>query len=98
MAFCHRIAIEVASARSVGGSVNSVHNDVSQLPGISQPVLLEVQSIKVHGIHTKVMFDKGSSAALVTHTFAERAGLKGELVEYWLVVVGHDSVLRKTTL
>ena len=44
------------------------------------------------------MFDNGSTAALVTHTFAEKAKLKGRKVSYWLVVVGHERVMRYTTL
>ena len=67
-------------------------------PDINQPVLLEVQSIAVHGHTVKVMFDNGSSAALITHSFAEKAGIKGVKVEYWLLVVGHESVLRQTML
>ena len=63
-----------------------------------QPVLLEVQSVRVHGLSAKIMFDNGSTAALVTHTFAKRAGFKGSMVGNWLVVVGHDKVLRSTTL
>ena len=65
---------------------------------MSQPVLLEVQRIRVHDVDAKVMFDKGSTAVLVTHGFAEKAGLQGEKVAYWLVVVGHEKVLRHTTL
>ena len=49
-------------------------------------------------MEAKVMFDNGSTAVLVTHSFAKKAGLKGIMVSYWLVVVGHDKVLRSTTL
>ena len=61
-------------------------------------MLLEVQKIMVHGVSAKVMFDNGSTAALVSHSYAEKAGLRGEKISYWLVVVGHESVLRHTTL
>jgi hypothetical protein len=44
------------------------------------------------------MWDGGSSGALVTHSFAERAGMQGEKVAFWLVVVGHPRVLRYTML
>ena len=67
-------------------------------PDVSQPVLLEVQSVGVHGFAAKIMWDNGSSAALVTHAFAQKAGLQGVMVSYWLVVVGHERVLRNTTL
>ena len=67
-------------------------------PDMSQPVLLEVQAISINKVVAKVMFDNGSTAALVTHRFAQRAGLLGQKVAYWLVVVGHERVLRHTTL
>ena len=51
----------------------------------------------VHGAMAATMFDNGSTAALVTHTFAEKVGLIGETVSYWLAVVGHERVLRTTT-
>ena len=44
-------------------------------PDMSQPVLLEVQAISINKVVAKVMFDNGSTAALVTHHFAQRAGL-----------------------
>ena len=44
------------------------------------------------------MWDGGSSGALVTHSFAGRAGLVGEKIAYWLVVVGHPRILRYTML
>ena len=65
---------------------------------MTQPVLLEVQSVEVHGHKAKVMFDNGSTAVLITHSFAKKAGLQGTMVTYWLVVVGHERVLRSTTL
>ena len=52
----------------------------------------------VHGAMATTMFDNGSTAALVTHMFAEKVGLIGETVSYWLAVVGHERVLRTTTL
>ena len=61
-------------------------------------MLLEVQSIEVHGSQAKVMFDNGSTAALIKHSYAEKVGLRGRKVSYWLVVVGHERVLRYTTL
>ena len=98
VAFCHKVHVQVASTVYQTDSTCSEADDPSLLPDINQPVLLEIQSISVHGVHTKVMFDKGSTAALMTHSFAEKAGLKGEKVSYWLVVVGHDSILRQTLL
>ena len=52
----------------------------------------------MNDVVAKVMFDNGSTAALVTHVFAQKAGLVGTKVAYWLVVVGHERVLRHTTL
>ena len=48
--------------------------------------------------NAKVFFDNGSSAALVTHAFAKQIGLEGRMVTYWLIVVGHEKVLRETML
>ena len=47
---------------------------------------------------SKEMWDGGSSGALVTHSFAEQAGLPGEEIAYWLAVVGHPKMLRHTML
>ena len=96
IAFCHKIHVKVASAASIVELPDA--DNMSRLPDLGQPVLLEVQKIKVHGQDSKVMFDKGSTAALMTHAFAEQAGLKGKEVAYWLVVVGHESILRHTLL
>ena len=67
-----------------------------------QPVLLEMQFVKTSGESTcllaKTMFDNGTTAALVSHRFADKLELKGVIVSYWLVVVGHEKVLRSTTL
>ena len=59
-------------------------------PDSTQPVLLEIQAVKVHGLTAKIMFDNGSTCVLVTHSFAKRAGLVGVMVSYWLHVVGHE--------
>ena len=59
---------------------------------------MEVQTIDVYGVDAKVMWDGSSTGALVTHSYAERAGMKGEMVNYWLVVVGHPRIMRQTTL
>ena len=86
VAFCHKVTIKAASSRI--GAVSSMdHDDVSTLPDISQPVLLEIQNITVHDQNANVMFDKGSTAALITHRFAELAGLHGRKVAYWPVVI-----------
>jgi len=97
VAFCHNIRVKVANTQSRKVDCSPVHDDMS-LPDIDQPVLLEIQAIEVHGTVVKVMFDNGSSAALITHSLAQRLGLVGEKVEYWLMVVGHESVLRETML
>jgi len=98
VAFCHKVLVKVANAKPVAVDYVNEDDDMTKLPDIGQPVLLEVQSVEVHGVRSKVMFDKGSSAALITHSFAEKAGLSGTKVDYWLVVVGHESVLRQTLL
>ena len=98
VAFCHKIAVQIANTASVDSRSDTIDDDVMGMPDMSQPVLLEVQEIKVNGVLSKVMWDNGSTAALVTHQFADKAGLQGEVVEFWLVVVGHERVLRKTIL
>jgi len=98
VAFCHKILVQVASTGSVGIHGSSDCEDHTSPPDINQPVLLEVQNLVVHGKEAKTIFDKGSSAALITHSYAAKIGLCGEKIAYWLVVVGHDSVLRHTTL
>ena len=98
VAFCHKVSIKVANTHFNGSCYEANNDDTAKPPDLSQPVLLEIQDISVHNVAAKVMFDKGSTAALVTHSFAVRAGLIGSKVAYWLVVVGHDRVLRHTTL
>ena len=98
VAFCHKIHVKVAHSQSTVVSKDHVHDDISTLQDINQPVLLEVQFITVIGHTLKVMFDNGGSEALITHSFAEKAGIKGVKVEYWLLVVEHESVLRQTML
>ena len=98
VAFCHKITVRVSSVNPVKPGSHSQTPDTSGPPDINQPVLLEVQNTQIHGQTAKTMFDNGSTAALITHTFAEKAGLHGEKIAYWLVVVGHDSMLRHTTL
>ena len=91
VAFCHKMQVKVAS---IDANYKDNTDDCSTSPDINQPVLLEVQAFEVHGTITKVMFDNGSSAALVTHLYAEKTGLIGRKVSYWLSVVGHEPVLR----
>ena len=95
MAFCHKVSVEIAK---VAVGLRAEEHDIGSPPDMNQPVLLEVQEIQVHGNDAKVMFDNRSTAVLVTHSFAEKARLQGRQVAYWLVVVGHDRVLRHTTL
>jgi len=95
VAFCHKSFMKVANARC---SSSSVSEDDLSLPDLNQPVLLEVHDIEIQGVLAKTVWDNGSTGAMVTHRYAEKAGLKGEKVSFWLVVVGHDSVLRHTTL
>ena len=71
MAFCHKISIKV---NKVGTNHSCGSDDKLEfLPDLNQPVLLEIQAVAVHGAIAATMFDNGSTAALVTHTFAEKA-------------------------
>ena len=94
VAFCHKVTVVPKKAHSS----RKKSSCTDKPPDMNQPVLLEIQSLEVHGNNAKVMFDNGSTAVLVTHSFAERAGLEGRMVAYWLIVVGHERVLRHTML
>ena len=98
MAFCHKVTAHIQRSNSARSSPQLETEELVSPPDLHQPVLLEVQSVKVHGVISKLMFDNGSTTALITHAFAERLSLKGDLVAYWLAVVGHEPVLRNTTL
>lgn len=89
----------MALYHKVGVTLSYMEKDSADCPSYStQPVLLEIQTVKVHGLTPEVMFDNGSTCVLVTHTFARRVGLVDAMVSYWLHVIGHDRVLRTTTL
>ena len=78
---------------------HSIETTDEKPPHVNQPVLLEVQTILIKdSVIAKIMWDNGSSGALVTHRLAELIGAKGEQVSYWLDVVGHPRILRHTTL
>ena len=64
------------------------------------PVLLRIQEVLV-GIGNKkaktlVLFDPGSTATLITHDFAEKLGLIGERITYYLKVVGQGYTRKET--
>ena len=69
MAFCHKIVATLDKASVNALQCSSAEKDVSNLPDLNQPVLLEVQSVSVLGVMAKIMFDNGSTAALITHLF-----------------------------
>ena len=96
VAFCHKVHV----VPELGSEGDPQHGQdlTGDLPDLNAAVLLEIQTIIISNLEAKTMWDWGSSGALITHSFAERAGLRGEKVAYWLVVVGHPRVLRHTTL
>ena len=67
-------------------------------PGLESCVLLEIQTLNVLGSSCMVMFDSGSSATLVTHSFAKRIGLQCEEVSYYLRVVDHGYTAKRTLM
>ena len=97
VAFCHRAEIQAVDGGAITAS-GDAGEDVDGLPALKQHVLLEVQIVIVNKRSAKTMFDGGSSGALITHSFAEKSGLKGEMITYWLAVVGHPKVMRRTML
>ena len=98
VAFCHKVRVVAHQSVDEESGTNIAQDDTDSPPDMTQPVLLEIQAVKVHGHRAKVMFDNGSTAVLITHAFAKKAGLQGTMVTYWLVVVGHERVLRTTML
>ena len=96
VAYVKKIATSVVSSHLVH---NPSEESVMGLPSLNQPVLLEIQLVHVNnGVWAKIMWDNGSTAALITHEFAERIHATGERISYWLDVVGHPQILRHTTL
>ena len=98
VAFCHKVRVVAGHCKEAEPVTSVGHDNTDSPPDMTQPVLLEVQSVEVHGHKAKVMFDNGSTAVLITHSFAKKAGLQGTMVTYWLVVVGYERVLKSTTL
>ena len=78
VAFCHKVQIKVAATTLLTTEDGAMEDDLSKPPDLSQPVLLEMQNIKVYGLGCNVMWDKGSTAVIMTHSFAERAGYKDQ--------------------
>ena len=99
VAYCKKVKISYA-AKSGNLPVENRMSAVEEedAPNLNQPVLLEVQVIPVEGVLGKLLWDNGSSGALITHDFAVKIGAAGEKVSYWLDVVGHAPILRHTTL
>ena len=96
VAYVKRFSMSVASSQLVQHSVEETNIDP---PNLNQPVLLEVQLVHVErDVWAKLMWDNGSTAALITHDFAEKIQATGERISYWLDVVGHPQILRHTTL
>ena len=49
IAFCHKVRVDVRSQETALSRVSTKDTDTDRPPDIMQPVLLEVQPIKVHG-------------------------------------------------
>ena len=98
VAFCHKVSVTAVNAHTIADNAGVSSDDLETPPDLNQPVLLEVQHVPVSGTMSKIMFDNGCSVAIVTHSFASKANLQGKAVSYWLAVVGHQPILKKTTL
>ena len=81
IAFSHKVQVTV-NTHAMAHLSHSGEAETKRPPDVMQPVLLEIQQLQVHGLSAKLMWDNGSSAALVRHSFAGRAGLKGTMVTY----------------
>ena len=56
MAFCHKLLVKVANVETKElMEAGSMSDDLSKVPDLNQPLLLEVQSMSVHGFSCKVM-------------------------------------------
>ena len=66
----------------------------------SSPVLLRIQDIRVgcgeKRADTLILFDSRTTATLITHDFAEKLGLKGVSVTYYLKVVRQGYTMKQT--
>ena len=82
IAFCHKVDVKIAKSQPTCVQPGVSCDSSLAPPDMCQPVLLEVQAIDVNGFTAKTLFDNGSTAALVTHSFAEKAGLNGRKVSY----------------
>ena len=74
--FCYKISIKVNKI-DTDPSGGPSDDKLNFLPNLNQPLSLEIQAVAVHGAMATTMFDNGSTAALVTHMFTEKAGLSG---------------------
>ena len=61
-----RVCIEINKVQGREEEDRSAVEVLEGPPEVSQPILLEVQSVGVHVIAAKIMWDNGSSAALVS--------------------------------
>ena len=80
--------------------VESTNCDHDHVCTGASPVLLRIQDVEV-GLGDKkattlVLFDPGSTATLITHNFAEKLGLVGNKVTYYLKVVGQGYTKKET--
>ena len=55
VAFCQKVQIKVAATNMLKTDDGVMEDDLSKPPDLSQPVLLEMQTIKVHGLRCNVM-------------------------------------------
>ena len=80
-AFCHPAEIQAVDGGAITAS-GDAGEDVDSLPALTHHVLLEVPIVIVNKISAKTMFDRGSSGALITYRFAEKSGLRVEMITY----------------
>ena len=76
--------------------------DTSQCNHAGPTVLLEMQTVDlpINGKenHTAMFLNNGSTATICTHSWAERTGITGEEISYYLRVVGEGYTQRRTKL
>ena len=80
VAYVKKFSMSVASSQLVQ---HSSEESCLDQPNLNQPVLLEIQLIHLKdGVWAKVMWDNGSTAALITHNFAEKIKMSWAILEY----------------
>ena len=87
VAYCHHTEVKLSSAAH-----SSINNGKAEDHSLDNAVLLEIQYVPINGTNVIVFYENGQTASLCTHTFAEKAGIAGKTIDYYLKVLDHGWV------